>query len=111
VSSQVCWIDDRILAVWGYGTENENLIPAAQIFDTETGKLLRWFAVPVGTFTFDSYLFSSSVEAGTSVWDIASGERVLHDTRFNPTCFHPGSGECITLTPHGGVCLSRLVGG
>ncbi len=105
----LCWVDDRMLAVWGYGNYVENLIPAAQIFDTQTGRLIRWFAGPVGTFAFDRYLFSSSPEAGTSVWDIASGERVLHDAAFNPTCFHPGTREFITLTTSGGLRLSRLV--
>lgn len=107
----LCWIDDRTLAVWGYGTDDENLIPAALIFDAESGQLVRWFAGPSGTFAFDRYLFSYSAEAGTSAWEVATGERVLHDPSFCPMAYHPGAGQFVTVTPGGGFLLSRLVGG
>jgi hypothetical protein len=107
----LCWIDDRALAVWGFGNDDENLIPAALIFDVESGRLDRWFAGPVGSFAFDRYLFSYSTEAGTSVWDVATGERVLHDASFCPTAYHPGAGRFLTALPGGQFRLTWLVDG
>lgn len=107
----LCWIDDRTVAIWGYGNDDENLIPAALLFDVESGRLVRWFAGPVGSFAFDCYLFSCSTEAGTSVWDIATGERLLHDATFCPMAYHPGARCFITTLGDGRIRLSRLVEG
>jgi hypothetical protein len=81
----LCWIDDRTVAVWGYGNNDENLIPAALIFNAESGERVRWFAGPVGAFVFDRYLFSSSPKSGTSVWDVETGEGVLQDASLDPS--------------------------
>jgi hypothetical protein len=105
----LCWIDNHTLAVWGYGNDDENLLPAAMIFDAESGRLVRWFAGPVGTFAFDGYLFSSSAGSGTSVWDVETVERLLHDASFSPTCYHPGAGRFITVKLDGGIRLTRIV--
>jgi hypothetical protein len=105
----LCWIDDRTVAVWGYGNDEENLIPAALLFDVESGRLVRWFAGPVGSLAFDRYLFSYSAEEGTSVWDVATGEWLLHDASFCPTAYHPGAGCFITALPGGRFRLTRLV--
>jgi hypothetical protein len=107
----LCWIDERTVASWGYGNDDENLIPAALLFDVESGRRIRWFAGPVGSFTFDRYLFSCSMESGTSVWDVATGERLLHDAAFCPTAYHPGTGQFLTVRPGGLFRLSRLLGG
>ena len=93
----LCWIDDRTVAVWGYGNDDENLIPAALLFDVESGRRVRWFAGPVGSFAFDRHLFSYSAGAGTSVWDVATGERLLHDASFCPTAYQPGAGMFVTV--------------
>jgi hypothetical protein len=69
--------------------------------------MVRW--PPVGSFTFDRYLFSCSTEAGTSVWDVATGERLLHDASFCPTAYHPGAGHFVTARADGVFRLSRLV--
>ena len=81
------------------------------LFDAESGRQVRWFAGPVGSLVFDRYLFSFSADAGTSVWDIATGERLLHDAAFCPTAYHPGAGQFVTILPGGGFRLSRLVQG
>lgn len=106
----LCWIDDRTVAVWGYGNDDENLIPAALLFDVESGRRLSWFAGPDGTFAFDRHLFSYSAKAGTSVWDVTTGERLLHDASFRPSVYHPGAGAFVTLIEEGRLRLSRLVG-
>jgi hypothetical protein len=107
----LCWIDNRTLAVWGYGNDEENLLPAAVLFDVESGRQVRWFAGPVGSFVFDRYLFSSSRDAGTSVWDVATGERLLHDPTFSQTAYHPGARQFVTALPGGSFRLSHLVKG
>lgn len=104
----LCWVDDHTVAVWGYGNDDENLIPAALLFNAETGNRLRWFAGPLGSFVCDRYLFSSSAEAGTSVWDLATGERLLEDRSFNPTAYHRGAKQFVTALPDGRFRLSRL---
>ncbi len=104
----LCWINDRELAVWGYGNDVDNLIPAALIFDSDSGKLKRWFAGPQGSFTFDGYLFSYAAESGISVWDVITGERLLQDNTFCPTCYHHGAHGFITIMANGCFRLSRL---
>lgn len=106
----LCWIDDATLAVWGYGNDEENLIPAALLFDVESGRLVRWFAGPTaGSFVFDRHLFAHSKEEGMSVWDVAAGARLLHDPSFCPTAYHPGARQFVTVKGGGRLRLSRLV--
>jgi hypothetical protein len=106
----LCWIDDRTLAVWGFGNDHK-LLPAALIFDVRSGRRIRWFAGPIGSFTFDRYLYSYSTDVGTSVWDVTAGERLFHDKSFCPTTYHPGSRRFITVLPREGFRLSRLTVG
>jgi hypothetical protein len=107
----LCWIDDRTLAVWGFGNDDEMLLPAALVFDVESGRLIRWFAGPLGQFAFNRYLFSHSIDLGTSVWDLTTGERLLHDSSLCPTVYHPGSGKFVTVMRREGFRLSWLTGG
>jgi hypothetical protein len=125
----ICWIDDHTLAVWGYGNDDEWLIPAVRLFDVISGKELSWFAGPVtgieqidfwkdgkvyqiprdsGSMIYDQYLFSFAQEHGISVWDIATGEQLLHDPDFCPMRYHSQAHEFITLLPDGKIQLSRL---
>jgi hypothetical protein len=107
----LCWIDDEMLAVWGYGNDDYNLVPAALLVNAESGQLVRWFAGPEGRFEYDRYLYSTSVESGTSVWDIENGERILHEKAFCPTCYHRGARRFITVMTGSGLRLTRLVEG
>lgn len=104
----LCWMGDQTLAVCGYGPHLESLIPAAWLFDAESGDELRWFAGPTGSLVFDTYLFSLSKEHGTSVWDAATGERLLLDPAFSPTRYHRGTQQFLTLLPADTFQLSRL---
>ncbi len=103
----LCWIDDQHLAVWGYGEDDEWLIPAARIFDVTTGSQIRWFPGPKGTLAFDEYLFSWASE-GISVWDIVSGERLVIDNSLHPVGYHPGSKCFLSIEENGALKLSRL---
>jgi hypothetical protein len=85
----MCWIDDRRLAVWGYGRDDEWLVPAAVVYDAATGERTGWFAGPKGSFASDGeHLFSFDPTAGTSAWDVATGERVAHEPDFCPAGYH-----------------------
>lgn len=103
----LCWIDNRRLAVWGY---REPEPPVVRVFDVPSGREISAFAGPLGALVYDTYLFSFASEAGTSVWDIVTGERLLRDAAFVPTAYHPTARQFITLLPDDVVRLSRLRG-
>ncbi len=73
----MCWLDNERLAVWGYGSDEENLMPAVTLFNAVSGEELGWFPGPKrGELGFDEYLFACS-NWQTSAWDVDSEERVL----------------------------------
>jgi hypothetical protein len=107
----LCWIDGRTLAVWGYGPDQVSLIPAVILFDVESGEPVRWFPGPRGQLVFDEHLFSLGDGDGVSVWDVASGECLLHDAGFHPLRYHRGARQFLTTNPDGELfVLSRLAG-
>jgi hypothetical protein len=107
----LCWIDTGTVALWGYGPDRASLLPAVILFDVETGEPLRWFPGPRGELVFDDHLFSLGDGEGVSVWDIDSGERLLHDAGFHPLRYHRGARQFLTTNPDGELfVLSRLVG-
>ncbi len=122
----MCWVDDQTLAIWGYGGDDEWMIPAARLFDVSTGALKDWFPGPEtarsnevmgqnqirysGAFFFDRYLFSVSGRYGIGVWDVARGVGLLIDASFAPIAYHAGTREFLTLRPEGRLQLSRLKG-
>jgi hypothetical protein len=106
----VAWIDGGTLAVFGYGPSRVSMIPAVILFDVASGEPLRWFPGPQGPLVHDTYLFSMD-ESGVSVWDIDSGERLLHDAGFQPLRYHRGARQFLTTNPDADLfVLSRLVG-
>jgi hypothetical protein len=122
----MCWVNDQTLAIWGYGRDDEWLIPAAKLCDAATGNKLKWFAGPEiadqddlgwregladarGALFFDRYLFSSSSRYGLGVWDVADGARVHHDAQLAPIRYHPRTREFLSILPEGVCRCSRLV--
>src|SRR5262249_22294157 len=104
----ICWISGNELAVFGYGGDDAWLIPAACIYDVISGNLIRWFTGPNGRFFFDRYLFSSHKEAGTTVWDVVTGEQIAQDP-FCPNRYHPRAHAFLTLRQNT-LVVSRLEG-
>ena len=104
----LCWVDDRRLAVWGHGDDDELIIPAVRLFDAETGQEIRSFAGPKGALVFDGHLYAFSADHGTSVWDVETGERLLNDEAFCPTSYHHGTHEFISLESSSQVRVSQL---
>lgn len=115
----VCWIDNTTIAFWGWGRDDDWLIPAAVLVDVRDGSQLSWFpgpgarkAVPCNlaeSFFFDHYLFAVDGDEGTTVWDIKSGDCLLTDPKVKPWRYHPDSKEFIEITPTG-FRVSTLVG-
>ncbi|HEY4263154.1 MAG TPA: hypothetical protein VGM98_23530 [Schlesneria sp.] len=117
----ICWIDAATVGIWGWGRDDDWLIPAIRLMDVASGKELRWFAgpqvrptqiwapkkVPPSLF-YDEYLVSVSNDIGTAVWDVATGEQLLHDASFAPISYHPQAKYYLTVTVDGFRC-SRLI--
>lgn len=124
-NAPMCWIDNHTLAVWGYGDDDADMIPAVILFDVEREEELSWFAGPEveddkdmpwherpgGDLIFDEYLFSLSGKHGTAVWDIETGERLLHEPGFCPTAYHSGARQFLTVLGDQRFRLSTLVDG
>lgn len=107
----LCWIDGATLALWGYGPDRVSLMPAVILFDVESGAPVRWFPGPRGALVFDDHLFALGDGEGMSVWDVHTGERLLHDAGFHPLRYHRGTRQFLTTNPDGELfVLSRLVG-
>jgi len=121
----VCWINDRTIAIWGYGDDDELLIPAVRLVDVVTGSELRWFAGPEiepgdatewtakllgpsGNIVFDKYLFSCSRKYGITVWDVEKGACLHTDESSKPIRYHRGTKEFISFLPDGSFKLSKL---
>ena len=108
------WIDPTTLAVHGYGPSRASLRDAVLLFDVPSGEPVRWFPGPRGPLVADAaagLLYSLGDGDGVSVWDLASGERLLHDAGFHPLRHHPGTGQLLTTNPAGDLfVVSRLVG-
>jgi hypothetical protein len=86
------------------------MIPAVRLFDVRHGQQEQWFYGPErGLLVFDQYLFSAS-EKGMSVWDVETGERLLHDPTLNPISYHRLTKQFLSILPDGSFRLSRLLG-
>lgn len=118
----MCWVDSTTVAFWGWGRDDEWLMPAIVLMDAGTGDILRWFpgsrvrqpgAWPPRELSdslfFDRYIFAVSDEKGTSVWDIETGECLLVDASVKPWRYHPDSKEFLEVLPDG-FKVSALIG-
>lgn len=92
------------MAVWGYGDDDENMLPAVRLFDVVAEKELDWFAGPTkGPLVYDEYLFILSEQHGLTAWDVSTGERVLVDRDFRPTSYHRGAKQFLQIDAQNGV--------
>ncbi len=102
----LCWIAEDLLAVWGHGSDEQQLSPAIRLFDPRTGQEVSRFAGPErGTLVFDRYLFSLSTRHGLTAWDTQTGERVFADPAFRPAYYHPGARQFLQFTAQSGVVV------
>ena len=59
---------------------------------------------------FDDYLFSFDAPDGTSVWDVSTGERLLHQMGTCPLRYHKGARSFLSLEDDGAFRVSKLRG-
>ena len=103
-----CFADARTLVTWGFGNDIDFMVDAAVVHDVETGRRLRWFAGPPrGRFLVDEQLIVVTA-AGTTVWDLESGERIHEAIGFVPRAFHPESRNHLSFNADGAWTLSQL---
>jgi hypothetical protein len=118
-----CWIDNTTAVLWGFGDDDEWLIPAALLYDTDSGELTRWFPGPRirqpsawppkkrwPSLFYDQWLFAVEDATGITVWDVATGEQVCADEALAPMHYHPVARQFISLKGDA-VELHRLVDG
>lgn len=109
----LCWLDERRLAVWGYGSTEGELAPAARLFEVEQGREAGWFPLGGrGELVFDEWLMCLG-ESSVDVYDADAGERLLHEGGFNQAIYHPGTRSLLSLLPFPNerqVRISRIVG-
>jgi hypothetical protein len=106
----MCWLDDRRLAVWGYGADDEWLVAGVVIVDATTGAQERWFAgPPSGQLVHDGNLFA--IEPGrVSVWNVAAGARLLEAAMPGQPRYHAGA-KCFATASRGGALTIGRLGG
>lgn len=104
----VCWLDENTLAVWGDGESADDLMPAAIIYDAESGEELRRFAGPAQGFASVLPYLIAFDDQGTAVWDPKTGEQLLHDSSFSAEAAHPRSRELLSRTEDGRWRVSTL---
>ncbi len=117
----LCWINDHTLAVWGYGSDMDALLPIVRVLDLRTqrqtaliagpqgqeryayatgeGDTQRFTTRPAGTLLFDMYLFAFAPSHGlSSVYDVDTGERLFNDEAFCPLRYHAGAKQFLART-------------
>jgi hypothetical protein len=118
----ICWVDSVTVAIWGEGRGEEQIVSAVHLIDATTGKELRGFLGPDvtphmlwppsegkrGWIVYDRVLFAISPAHGTGVWDLVTGEHLLHDPMLKPHCYHRGVEQFLSLRKDGAIVLSQL---
>ena len=81
----VAWVDNKRLAIWGIGRDDDAMLSGARVFDVTTGKETATFAGPEKTAFFggEGRLFSAQ-DDGLHLWDASTGERVGIIKGFQP---------------------------
>lgn len=109
----MCWLDNTTLAVWGIGGHGDALIPGVIFFDVvtgnEIGKIIGPKAGEKGSMIFDKYLFSISKEEGTSVWEIATSERLCIDKSLFSANYHKVAKQFLQIENDGAFLISNII--
>jgi hypothetical protein len=105
----LAWLDSTRLLVWGYGKDDEWLVPAVLVYDTVSGALERWFGgVPDGDFHVDRELHVLA-DGRLTIWDVARGARLLE--AMTPTVrYHPDAKVFASLTTNHRITIGRVRG-
>jgi hypothetical protein len=109
-NNSLVWLDDDRVALAGYGSDVDWMLPAARIVTASTGVEVRWFYGPSGWFAFDRHLVSISARDGAAVWDVDTGERIVHEPAARARWYHPGARVFVEVAPDGDLVAWRLCG-
>lgn len=121
----MCWVDQRTVAVWGFGDDDILNIRCVCLFDVESGAEKEAFFGPAcgnvhvsgmetavqpneGRLTFDRWLYSWMPGGPFCIWDIADGARLLEEQNFSPLGYHPVTKEFLSILPDGTLRLSTV---
>ncbi|MBS2039963.1 hypothetical protein JST97_33565, partial [bacterium] len=85
--SRPCWVGSNRLALSGLGEVDALMLPGIRLFDVESGQEIQGFVGPEGRLVFDEYLFC--LQAGLTVWDVATGECLFQQAGTTPLAYHP----------------------
>jgi len=103
-----CWVNDNTLCVWGQGTDDENIISAAVLYDLYTGEQIDWFPGPGrGLFVYDKLLYTTEDESFYA-WDITNGNQVIHEKGFSPQLYHETSCQFLDYKGKGIFMLAKI---
>lgn len=111
----MAWINDRNLALWGLGSDEEDMEPGIRIFDATTGEEIETFPGPVvtpqkswpwgagrrGWIAFDQFLYAvSPAEGSVSVWDVDTGQCRHQEPHFVPLAHHRETATFLSWRNH-----------
>ncbi|GLZ03602.1 hypothetical protein Acsp03_10690 [Actinomadura sp. NBRC 104412] len=94
----VCWVSERLVAVFGIGYDDEALLDGVRVFDASTGAETFTFPGPSGDALFaDGRRLYSDGEEGLQIWDPFTGERTASVPGFHPRRHHPHAAELAAI--------------
>lgn len=102
-----CWLDDRTAAIWGIGDDDLTLVPGVHIVDVVSGEVRTFLGPAKGLACVPPYLVSFAPAAGTSVWEVGTGELLARADGFCPLAQHDGTRTFLSVDGEAFV-LSRL---
>lgn len=105
------WLDDERLLVWGLGDDDQRMVDAGVIFGAASDAIEGWWpGLPRRPLSFDrsaGLVFAGG--ASTSVWDAATGERIVLADDLVTTGFHPSARHTVGIVdPEGRFALGFL---
>ncbi len=104
-----CCLDGDTLCVWGQGTDEKNIIPAAVLFDINTREQIDWFPGPSrGLFVYDQLLYTTDENDNLSAWDLSNGNRVVLEKGFSPQLYHATSRQFLSYQGKGVFTLGQI---
>ena len=100
----MCWVDERLVAIWGLGFDDEAMLDGVAVYDVEDVVLVKELAgVPRGHLWSDGrrLLAAGAGDGGLSVWDPFTGQRTAQIPDLAPIAFNRWLGELLVEADDG----------
>jgi hypothetical protein len=92
----MCWVDERRVAIWGRGYDDEAMLDGIAVYDVEDVVLVAEFAgQPRGDLWSDGRRLLATGDGELSVWDPFTGERTARLPETAPIAFNRWLGELL----------------